>query len=165
MFQSLVQLSSNLSRLGICTPLVGKKLKFVTSFSNRVSCSTLEFLYNATISKNKRSPHTAVNKYPSLHLRETWILGFRLRKLPNKRQRKKESDINNLYTEFTFKRECWFKKSGSYIVTGSRVVAGIDRLTIVSLDQSAVYNEPKYPRLRLSCCHKLLTISQLPSSS
>ena len=50
-------------------------------------------------------------------------------------------------------------------VTASRVVAGIDRVTILSLYQSAVYNETKYRRLRLSCCNKLLTISQLPSSS
>jgi len=49
-------------------------------------------------------------------------------------------------------------------VTTSRVVAGIDRVTILSLYQSAVYNETKYWRLRLSCCNKLLTISQLPSS-
>ena len=50
-------------------------------------------------------------------------------------------------------------------VTASWVVAGIDRVTILSLYQSAVYNETKYRRLRLSCCNKLLTISQLPSSS
>ena len=50
-------------------------------------------------------------------------------------------------------------------VTASWVVAGIDRVTILSLYQSAVYNETKYQRLRLSCCNKLLTISQLPSSS
>ena len=50
-------------------------------------------------------------------------------------------------------------------VTASRVVAGIDGVTILSLYQSAVYNETKYRRLRLSCCNKLLTISQLPSSS
>jgi len=52
-----------------------------------------------------------------------------------------------------------------HIVTASWVVAGIDRVTILSLYQSAVYNETKYRRLRLSCCNKLLTISQLPSSS
>jgi len=50
-------------------------------------------------------------------------------------------------------------------VTASWVVAGIDRVTILSLYQSAVYNETEYRRLRLSCCNKLLTISQLPSSS
>jgi len=51
------------------------------------------------------------------------------------------------------------------IVTASWVVAGIDRVTILSLYQSVVCNETKYRRLRLSCCNKLLTISQLPSSS
>ena len=50
-------------------------------------------------------------------------------------------------------------------VTASWVVAGIDRVTILTLIQSAVCNETKYRRLRLSCCSKLLTISQLPSSS
>jgi len=50
-------------------------------------------------------------------------------------------------------------------VTASCVVAGIDRVTILSLYQSAVYNETKYRRLRLSCYNKLLTISQLPSRS
>jgi len=50
-------------------------------------------------------------------------------------------------------------------VTASKVVAGIDRVTILSLYQSAVYNETKYRRLRLSCCNKLRTILQLPSSS
>jgi len=55
------------------------------------------------------------------------------------------------------------RKSGT--VTASWVVAGIDRVTILSLYQSAVYNETKYLRLRLSCCNKLLTISRLPSSS
>jgi len=49
-------------------------------------------------------------------------------------------------------------------VTSFWVVAGIDRATILSIDQSAVSNETKYRRLSLSCCHKLLTISQLPSS-
>jgi len=49
-------------------------------------------------------------------------------------------------------------------VTASWVVAGIDRVTILSLYQSAVYNVTKYRRLRLSCCNKLLSISQLPSS-
>ena len=50
-------------------------------------------------------------------------------------------------------------------VTAPRVVVGIDRVMIPSLYQSTVYNEAKYRRLRLSCCNKLLTISQLPSSS
>jgi len=50
-------------------------------------------------------------------------------------------------------------------VTASWVMAGIDRVTILSLYQSAVYNQTKYRRLRLSCCNKPLTISQLPSSS
>jgi len=50
-------------------------------------------------------------------------------------------------------------------VTASWVVAGIDRVTILSLYQGAVSNETKYRRLRLSCCNKLLTILQLPSSS
>jgi len=50
-------------------------------------------------------------------------------------------------------------------VTTSWVVVGIDRVMILSLYQSAVCNETKYRRLRLSCCNKLLTISQLPSSS
>ena len=50
-------------------------------------------------------------------------------------------------------------------VTASWVVAEIDRVIILSLYQSAVSNETKYRRLRLSCCNKLLTISQLPSSS
>ena len=49
-------------------------------------------------------------------------------------------------------------------VTASRVVAEINRVMILSLYQSAVYNETKYRRLRLSCCNKLLTISQLPRS-
>jgi len=39
-------------------------------------------------------------------------------------------------------------------VTASWVVAGIDRVTILSLYQSAVYNETKYRRLRLSCCNR-----------
>ena len=51
-------------------------------------------------------------------------------------------------------------------VTASRGDGGIDRVTIlVALYQSAVSNETKYRRLRLICCNKLLTISQLPSSS
>ena len=50
-------------------------------------------------------------------------------------------------------------------VTASWVVAGIDRVTILSLYQSAVCKQTKYRRLRLSCCNKLLTISQLLSSS
>ena len=50
-------------------------------------------------------------------------------------------------------------------VTASWVVAGINRVTILSLYQSAVHNETKYRWLRLSCCNKLDTISQLPSSS
>jgi len=50
-------------------------------------------------------------------------------------------------------------------VTTSWVVAGIHRVTRLSLYQSAVCNETKYRRLRLSCCNKLLTISQPPSSS
>jgi len=57
------------------------------------------------------------------------------------------------------------KASPAVIVTASRVVAGFDKVTILSLYQSAVYNETKYQRLRLSCCNKLLTISQLPNSS
>jgi len=39
-------------------------------------------------------------------------------------------------------------------VTASWVVAAIDRVTILSLYQSAVYNETKYRRLRLSCFNK-----------
>ena len=50
-------------------------------------------------------------------------------------------------------------------VTTSWEVAGIDRVTILSLYQRAVYNETEYWRLRVSCCNKLLTILQLPSSS
>jgi len=50
-------------------------------------------------------------------------------------------------------------------VTASWVVAGIDRVTILSLYQNGVSNETKYRRLRLGCCNKLLTMSQLPSSS
>src|ERR1700759_662813 len=45
-------------------------------------------------------------------------------------------------------------------------MAGIDRNNdTIALYQSAVCNEAKYWRLRLSCYNKLLTISQLPSSS
>ena len=57
------------------------------------------------------------------------------------------------------------KGDDTTVVTASWVVAGINRVTILSLYQSAVCNETKYRRLRLSCCNKLLTISQLPSSS
>ena len=53
----------------------------------------------------------------------------------------------------------------AFLLTASKVVVGIDRATILSLYQSAVSNETKYWRLRLSCCNKLVTISQLPSSS
>jgi len=42
---------------------------------------------------------------------------------------------------------------------------GTDRVTILSLYQSAVSNGTKYWRLTLSCSNKLLTILQLPSSS
>ena len=55
----------------------------------------------------------------------------------------------------------WWTRSGFYIllmilpsVTASWVVGGIDRVTILSLYQSAVYNETKYRRLRLICCNK-----------
>jgi len=50
-------------------------------------------------------------------------------------------------------------------VTAPRVVAGIDRIMILSVYQSAEYNEAQYRRLRRSCRNKLLTISQLSSSS
>jgi len=56
-------------------------------------------------------------------------------------------------------------KEGNVSVTDSTAVAEIDRVTILSLYQSTVYNETKYRRLRLSCGNKLLTISQPPSSS
>jgi len=57
------------------------------------------------------------------------------------------------------------RRLASDVVTASWVVAGIDRIIILSLYQSAVYNETKYRRLRLSCCNKLLTISQPPRSA
>jgi len=50
-------------------------------------------------------------------------------------------------------------------VTASWVVAGMDMVTMLFLYQGAVCKETKYRRLRLSCCNKLLTISELPSSS
>jgi len=74
--------------------------------------------------------------------------------------------LAELQEEVAASGKCLRKLSVNYTsVTASWVVAGIDRVTILSLYQSAVCNKTKYRRLRPSCCNKPLTISQLPSSS
>jgi len=77
-----------------------------------------------------------------------------------------------LKDEHAVKKLAWAKKYNDWTQEDFEGVCnrllgggGINRVTILSLYQSAVYNETKYRRLRLSCCNKLLTISQLPSSS
>ena len=57
----------------------------------------------------------------------------------------------------------WWTTRGFYILLMSRVVAGTDRVKILSVYQREVYNVTKYQSLRLSWCNKLVTISQIPS--